>query len=272
MAGDIATDPVYLAYQYGDAEKLRARYETHQRYSVIPDNFPRWVIDQINVAPGQRVLDVGCGPGTYHAPLVSLGARVAAFDFSAGMASEALANARANGYLVDVGRASAEAIPFSDASFDRVMANHMLYHVPDIPRALREIRRVARPGGRVVLTTNGPGQGRIFELHQHVARDCGFVPTEIASARFTLGDLPLVQSVFPDADVRHRENALMFPDAEPALRYYASYWVDEIEARPEDGSHREPLIARMRELIENIVAREGELRVPKDAGCFVVDV
>jgi hypothetical protein len=78
-----------------------------------------------------------------------------------------------------------------------------------------------------------------------------------------------VRSVFADAEVRLIENALSFPTAEPALRYYASYQVDEIEERADNGAHREPLLRRMRELIDEVIAREGELRVAKVAGCFV---
>jgi SAM-dependent methyltransferase len=272
MARDTASGAEYLAYQYGDADKLRVRYETHRRYSVIPDNFRGWVIEHANLRAGMDVLDVGCGPGTYHTPLIALGARLTGCDASRGMVADALANSRVNRYRVGLAQASAEALPFAEASFDRVMANHMLYHVPDIPRAVREIRRVARPGGRIVLSTNGGGKGRMFELHEQAARDCGFRATQIASARFTLDDLPFVQSVFPTATVLRIENALAFPDAEPALRYYASYQVDEIEERAEDGSHREPLLRRMRELLEEIVMREGEFRTPKTAGIFVADV
>jgi SAM-dependent methyltransferase len=271
MPDDTATSASYLAYQYGDAERLRVRYETHRLYSASPDNFRSWVIDHVDVSPGMRVLDVGCGPGTYHSGLLALGARVTACDFSRGMLEEALAARRRNRYDGALAQASAEALPFADASFDRVMANHMLYHVPDIERALREMRRVARPGGRIVLATNSGEKSRLFVLHDQAARDCGFTPIEMASARFTLDHLPLVQSVFPNARVFVKENAFVFPSAEPVLRYYASYPVDEIAERAADGAHREPLLRRMRELVDDVIAREGEFRSQKDAGCFVME-
>jgi len=72
MPDDAATGAKYLAYQYGDADRLRVRYETHRRYSVVPDNFRGWVIEQCGVRAGMHVLDVGCGPGTYHTPLIAL--------------------------------------------------------------------------------------------------------------------------------------------------------------------------------------------------------
>jgi SAM-dependent methyltransferase len=271
-ADDTSTGASYLAYQYGDAEKLRVRYETHARYSVVPDNFRTWVIEQCDIRPGMRVLDIGCGPGTYHTPLLALGATVAGCDFSRGMLDEALAAARRNRYQVGLAQASAEALPFGDGAFDRAMANHMLYHVLDIDCALREMRRVVRDGGRVVMATNDARPGRLYETHAQAARACGFTPTRIASVRFTLDDLPRVQSVFPSARVLVRENWLAFPTVDAALRYYASYQVDEIEERRNDGSHREPMLRRMAELIGDVIAREGEYRTPKVAGCFVADV
>ena len=61
-------------------------------------------------------------------------------------------------------------------------------------------------------------------------------------------------------------------DAEPALRFYATYAIDAIEDRPADGSHRAPILREMRALIEEIIARDGVFRVSKTAGCFVADV
>jgi ubiquinone/menaquinone biosynthesis C-methylase UbiE len=219
-----------------------------------------------------RVLDAGCGPGTYHSALVGLGADVVGFDPSKGMVGEARDNARANRFHAGILQASVEHVPFKDASFERVMCNHVLYHVPDIRLALYELRRVLKPGGRAVITTNGAPAGRLFELHEEAARECGFTPTAMASTRFTLDDLPLVRSVFPGATMVMLENAFVFPDTEPVLRYYASYQVDEIEERAADGSHREPLLRCMRRLIDEVIAREGEFRSPKNAGCFVADV
>ena len=64
-----ATDPAYLQYQYGTTERLHIRREAHQRYSERQDDFIEWVLDCLNPGVGDLVLDVGCGVGSYHAPL-----------------------------------------------------------------------------------------------------------------------------------------------------------------------------------------------------------
>ena len=90
--------------------------------------------------------------------------------------------------------------------------------------------------------------------------------------RFTLDELPLVQSVFPNVERQVWPNAFVFPTAKAVLRFYASGRIDSVEERREDGGHRPPLLARMAELLDEIVAREGAIRIPKDSGCFLATV
>jgi ubiquinone/menaquinone biosynthesis C-methylase UbiE len=267
-------DAAYLKYQYDDAEKLRIRIDTHARYSErTSDSFASWLLQHVGAERGQLVLDVGCGPGAYHPALAGSGARIVGADASAGMLREALGQHAGGGYTISAIKANAEALPLEAACFDIVMANHMLYHVPDQRAALRELRRVLKPGGRAVMATNGAGNFAEFDaLHHANALRLGYATTIHDALRFTLDDLPLVQTAFPSVEVFAREDAFVFPAADPALRFYATYAIDAIEDRPADGSHREPLLREMRAAIEAIIARDGVFRVSKTAGCFVAVV
>ena len=268
-----ATDPAYLRYQYGTAEKLKIRIASHERYSEQALDFHAWVLQWLDLARGLTVLDVGCGSGAYHRALGRHDVRIVACDRSPGMAQEV--QAQATQYRLPVGacQADAEALPFAAGSCDRVMANHMLYHVPNQERAIRELRRVLKPGGRVVMATNAADHGRRFrDLHAEVAGEQGYTPAGNSAGRFTLDDLPLVQRVFADAERHVVRSAFVFPTAEAALAYYASGLVDGIAERDADGSHRGKLLPIMAARIEAIIEREGVFRVPKDAGCFVASV
>lgn len=268
-----STDPAYLRYQYGTAEKLNIRIASHERYSERAHDFRAWVLQRLNLAPGLTVLDVGCGPGAFHRALGPHGTQIIACDRSPGMVQEVLAQAAEYRLPVGACQADAELLPFAAGSYDRVMANHMLYHVPDQEQALRELRRVLKPGGRVVMATNAADHGRRFrELHDDVAGEQGYTPTGNAAGRFTLDDLPLVRRVFAAAERHIVRNAFVFPTVEAALAYYASGQVDAIAERDADGSHRGKLLPLMAARIEAIIEREGVFRVPKDAGCFVASV
>ncbi len=273
MAADQSLDsnPQFLSQQYADSENFRVRVETHLRYGErTSDTFAEWLLTHIAADHHMLIADVGCGPGNYHPALVSTGARVVALDLSPGMARDAREQAATNGYALDVIVASAEHLPLRPSAFDRVMANHMLYHVPDQAAALREMHRVAKPGARVVLATNAANDiRRLYDVHRDVAASCGYVARDIGPLRFNLDDLPLVRCEFPDAQRLVREDALVFTDADGPTRYYASYFVDAIEHRPADNGHREPMIEAFRTEVAAIIARDGVFRVPKSAGCFI---
>jgi SAM-dependent methyltransferase len=167
--------------------------------------------------------------------------------------------------------ASAERIPAPDASYDRGMANHVLFHVPHVSTALRELRRVLKDGGRAVLTTAGADSAaRLESLHRAAAERLGYQPAPRVIDRFNMEHVDVVRSVFPAVQRDIRDDAFLFPSTDSTLRYYASGMIDAIENRPMDNAHRDPMLELVGEGVEAIIAREGVFRDPKPAGCFVV--
>lgn len=100
--------------------------------------------------PGERVLDLAAGTGTSSVALARSGARVVAADFSPGMIAE---GRRRHGHLPNVEFVQADAtdLPFADAEFDAATISFGLRNVNDPKKALREMLRVVRPGGRLVV-------------------------------------------------------------------------------------------------------------------------
>ena len=251
------TDPAYLRFQYGDDERLRVRIETHERYSENPEPFIGWVLRHVAAQPDYLLLDVGSGPGQYHAHLD--GVRVVALDKSPGM----LAKVR-----VAKVQADAQALPFRDGSFDRVMSNHILYHVPDQRQALREMRRVSAGRGRVVITTNASDSLKtLFDLYNEVAREHDAPEESSVGARFSFDDADLVREVFPSARIELYHDAFLFREAEPVLAYVASAGPSRLPA-----DVRAPVLAGLERRLRPIFERDGVFRVTKTAGCFIADL
>lgn len=123
-----------------------------------------WVAARLDLADGAKVLDIGCGPGWFWATVAGMlpeQIELTLADLSAGMVKEATERcATLRQWQVTGVEADASTLPFADASLDAVVAMHMLYHVPDPALAIAEMHRVLKPGGQILVTTNGSGNTR----------------------------------------------------------------------------------------------------------------
>jgi SAM-dependent methyltransferase len=148
------------------------------------------------------------------------------------------------------------AVPFASASFDLVIANHMLYHVAERQRGLGEIRRVLRPGGVLFASTNGAEHLReIKELMRDLDIDAGDV-----SASFTLENAEeQLGAVFAHIERNEYADGLRVTDAEVLIRYIAS--MNERAAGVVEGRESE-----LRSIIEGRIARDGAFQVMKSTG------
>jgi ubiquinone/menaquinone biosynthesis C-methylase UbiE len=131
-----------------------------------PQDFPaRMAFLSAHLAPGERVLDVGCGEGRFAAALLDAGVEVVGVD----VAAEPLRRARARRADLDLRLISAEGSwPLPDSSFDAVWAGETIEHVADTAGWLSEVRRVLRPGGQLLLST--PAHGRLAMLRLALSR------------------------------------------------------------------------------------------------------
>src|SRR5262249_59556402 len=120
-----------------------------------------WVLSQLGVAPGDRVLEIGFGPGMDIARVATSGASVAGIDHSDVMLRQACRrNADAiRAGRVDLRRGAMPDLPFAGASFDKAYSINSYQFWPHKMRALVELRRVIRPGGRVVLAVQPRNKG-----------------------------------------------------------------------------------------------------------------
>jgi SAM-dependent methyltransferase len=246
--------------QYRDASNLNARSELHRRFSTNPYGWHRWVLDQIHLPPAARLLELGCGPGDLwretgaQAPE---GWQVTLADLSLGMLQAARQNLGRGRAQFTLAEADAQAIPFPDASFDGVIANHMLYHVPDREKALAEIRRVLRPGGRFYAATNGRAHMR--EVREWVQR---WVPdTQRWSFAFSLeSGQPQLERWFPSVTLHRYEDMLVVTEAAPLIAYVRSGYAGTAVS----GDR----LAQLAAFVRQELATHGAIRITKEVGLF----
>lgn len=149
-----------LGVQYKTDANLAARQSIYA-YQHPKTDLPREVIDVARPSPGEVIADIGCGNGAYLAELArrGFGGHVIGVDMSPGMLAAARERGAGDAALVN---ADATALPLRAARADVTLAVHMLYHVPEPLDAVRELRRITRPGGRVIIALNGEDHLREF--------------------------------------------------------------------------------------------------------------
>ena len=153
-----------LRDQYRDASNLNTRFQLHERFSTNKYGWHRWVFDRFDFPPEGKIFELGCGPGLLwdkNMDRIPAGWDMTLSDLSPGMIQEARDNLGGR-REIHFEVVDAQSIPFEAESFDGVIANHMLYHVPDRSRALSEIHRVLRGGGTFYAATGGKPDGPGF--------------------------------------------------------------------------------------------------------------
>jgi ubiquinone/menaquinone biosynthesis C-methylase UbiE len=257
--------------QYRDGSNLNARIQLHERFGKRKQDWQRWVFEQIETGSESKLLELGCGPGwlwVKNLERIPKSWEITLSDLSEGMVSEAKANIETrNGqhpFLYHV--INAQEIPFADRSLDVVIANHMLYHVPNRDKALAEIRRVLKSTGRFYAATNG--HNHLQEIDQFVQP---FITnnSDVFAIQRTNGDVFSLENgaqaigrYFAQVEKREDKDYLVVTETEPLIAYILS------------SNHFQQVIvgeklAALRQQIDDQIAKDGAVRIIRHSGLFV---
>jgi SAM-dependent methyltransferase len=267
------SDPEYVTSQYLDASNLNARIALHERFSTNPRSLPCWIFDHFELPDEATILEVGCGPGRLwieNLERVPEGWSITPTDASPGMVAEAeahLGSDRRFEFLV----ADVQELPFEEQSFDAVVANHMLYHAPDRPRALAEISRVLQTRGTLYAATHG----------ENTHSEMGWMQSVLDPSRPTdnyFGE-PLefglengteqLSPWFSDVTLRRFEDALVVTEARPLVEYLLSGSAAYSAMRGSNASEFGRRVSDLTERLEKELASQGAIHITKDVGMFV---
>jgi ubiquinone/menaquinone biosynthesis C-methylase UbiE len=144
------SDDAFHAFEHAGWERVPRQYD--EAFATLTVQSIEPLLDTTGIGDGVRVLDVATGPGYAAAAAARRGADVVGLDCSAAMVAEA----RRQHPALDFREGDAEQLPFPDGSFDAVVMNFGLLHVPRPEHAVREAHRVLRPRGRFGFTVWAP--------------------------------------------------------------------------------------------------------------------
>ncbi|NCA67568.1 MAG: class I SAM-dependent methyltransferase [Clostridia bacterium] len=241
--------------QYATAAKLENRISLHEKYSTNKFGWFNWLYSNYDIKPGDRILELGCGNGKLWAEHYSdLPEHVSLIlsDFSESMiktAKELIGNESISYQTIDV-----QDIPYPDGCFDIVIANMMLYHVPDIEKGLLEIKRVLKCGGKFYAATLGENGIAGF-----IRKALGLPKTD--GMKFTLQNgTECLKPHFSRIEIKLYEDSLAVTDTNDLISYIRTLmWTDELQKIPDS------VIFSMLEEHK----KDGVITIPKEYGTFI---
>ena len=245
--------------QYANAGNLNTRSWIHQKYSTNKMGFGNWIFSNYKITPDMKVLELGCGTGDMwkgHEDLIKTCDKLVLSDFSEGMLENAKANlgnwASLEYCVIDI-----QNIPYDDATFDVVIANMMLYHVPDITKGLAEVRRVLKPNGKFYCATYG--EHGIIEYLSKLLGEYGV--EDNVNKNFTLQNgAAILSSVFENIRKENYEDTLAVTNITDLVDYiYSLASMSSLSSQP-----REKIQTLLQQHMVN-----GVLTVPKEYGMFI---
>jgi ubiquinone/menaquinone biosynthesis C-methylase UbiE len=258
------TDPDFLlSEEYNDPSDLNTRISLQEQYSTNPYPWFRWLFDRLALAPHSRVLELGCGPGTLwlrNLDRFSETWQITLTDLAAGMIQHTRQKLRRSPLPFTFVVTNAANIPFAAETFDIVIIDGTLPHLPELDKSLADIRRVLRPGGTVYASTGG--RSHLQELQELVQPFLPDVDYGGASSYFDLeSGADQLAGHFSSVTLHSYDDDLLFTQSEPILAYILS-----------EGEANEKLVGERRaelvELLEQELRARGGITVTVHKGLF----
>ena len=255
----------YAKIQYSSSANLEKR----QNLWTLGDNkvpLGNWIFQHLNLQEGEHVLEIGCGKGLMwceNKESIPQSVVLTLTDFSLGMVSETQKNANKFGLSAEITQMDAQNLLIPDNSVDLVVGCHMLYHVPDIPKALSEIKRALKPNGRFISTTTSISHIKeirdlLFQFDLDITLKTKYYsPYHCEDAPGTLAP------VFPRVEYYEYNNNIVLEDSTVLLPYIDSMF--PLEEYPKYPEIQPQIIAKLTEIFQI----QGNFHITGKMGLFI---
>lgn len=260
------TDQDYLKdEQYHLPDNLNFRIALHELYSTAKVPWTTWVYEHLGVAENLDMLAVGCGNATQwrdNASRFPDSDRFILMDLSIGMLRGGRREIGDEDSRFNYFSGDAQYLPFGDAQFDRVTANHMLYHVPTIDLAVAECARVLKPDGLFMAATNGATH-MVDLYHLFEEFEPGFRIPDSDRRRFSLQNgQDYLDSEFAEVRMDLYQSDLWVTGGQALVNYAFSMWDVEDDITNQKA-------AEMLAFFNQRIEKDGGIKIRKETGVFL---
>lgn len=257
----LSNEETNIIEQYKNAKNLNDRIRLHEKYSTNKQGWFNWLFEKIDFSKVNRLLELGCGNGKlWQENKINLRNReIFLSDISEGMVEE-VRNKLGSDFNCIV--ADAEKIPFKDAYFDSIIANHVLFYLNDLNQGLKEISRVLKPNGVLYCSTYGKSHMKeITDIVQSFDSRINLSNHSLYEVFGLENGESILKKYFTNVQRMDYHDSLEITESKPLIDYIMSCHGNQNEILG-------PKLNEFKEYIEEILKKDGKIVVTKQAGLF----
>lgn len=260
----LSNEETNIIEQYKNAKNLNDRICLHEKYSTNSQGWFNWLFEKIDFSKVNRLLELGCGNGKlWQENKIDLRNReIFLSDISEGMVDE-VRNKLGSDFNCIV--ADAEKIPFKDAYFDSVIANHVLFYLNDLNQGLKEISRVLKSNGVLYCSTYGSRHMKeITDIVQNFDSRINLSNHSLYDVFGLENGESILKEYFISVQRMDYQDSLEITESKPLIDYIMSCHGNQNEILG-------PRLSEFKEYIEELLQNDGKIVVTKQAGLFVCE-
>lgn len=258
----LSNEETNIIEQYKNAKNLNDRISLHEKYSTNSQGWFNWLFEKIDFSKVNRLLELGCGNGKlWQENTIDLRNReIFLSDISEGMVEE-VRNKLGSDFNCIV--ADAEKIPFKDAYFDSIIANHVLFYLNDLNLGLKEILRVLKPNGILYCSTYAKEHMKeITEIVQNFDASVNLSNHRLYDVFGLENGESILCAYFKSVKRYDYRDTLEITESKPLIDYIMSCHGNQNEILG-------PRLTDFKEYIDELLKKNGKIVVTKHAGLFI---
>ena len=253
-----------LMQQYVDTSNISIRIRLHSLYSQNAEKWFPWIYRNCGIHSSKSILELGCGNGDFwlqNMDALPQKIKIILSDNSLGVLEETRECFDSKDGRFSFKLINMEDIPRPDSSVDMIIANHVLFYASDIPKAIREIRRVLKPGGTFICSTYGPKHMKeISDMMKQFDDRIMLAAKDLYEIFGKTNGKEMLEQEFDSVEWRDYEDSLYVTDANDLIDYILSC----------HGNQNQYIVDNYKEFRNFVQIQVGKgFHITKEAGIFI---